>query len=45
MVGGIAEATGGNLKMGLLYAAIFPALLILGLIILIKRVAIKDSNQ
>ena len=37
MVGGIAEAVGGNLKTGLLFASVFPALLVVGLIILIKR--------
>ena len=37
MVGGIAEATGGNLKTGLLYAAIFPTLLIIGITVLIKK--------
>ena len=37
MVGGIAEAVGGNLKTGLLFAAIFPALLVLGLIVLLKK--------
>ncbi|MBP3437381.1 MAG: MFS transporter [Clostridia bacterium] len=38
MVGGIADAAGGNLKMGLLFATAFPALMIVGLIILIKKV-------
>jgi MFS family permease len=37
MVGGIADAAGGNLKTGLLFAAAFPAILILGLVLLIKR--------
>ena len=37
MVGGIAEAVGGNLKIGLLFAAIFPAIMIIGLIILVKK--------
>ena len=37
MVGGIAEATGGSLKTGLLYAAIFPTLLIIGITVLIKK--------
>ncbi len=36
MVGGIADAAGGNLKTGLLFAAIFPTVMILGLILLIK---------
>ena len=38
MVGGIADAAGGNLKMGLLFATAFPALMIVGLIILMKKV-------
>lgn len=37
MVGGIAEAVGGNLKIGLLFASIFPAIMIIGLIILVKK--------
>ena len=37
MVGAIADAVGGNLKIGLLFAAIFPALLTLGIILLIKK--------
>jgi MFS family permease len=37
MVGGIAEAVGGNLKTGLLFAIIFPIVMILGLILLIKK--------
>ncbi len=36
MVGGIAEATGGNLKTGLLVATIFPTIMILGLLVLVK---------
>ena len=39
IVGTIADAAGGDLKTGLLFAAIFPAILILGLIILIKRLS------
>ena len=38
MVGGIADAVGGNLKTGLLFATVFPAIMILGLFILVKRV-------
>ncbi len=34
MVGSISEAAGGNLKSGLLVAALFPAILVIGLIIL-----------
>ena len=37
MVGGIAEAVGGNLKIGLLFASIFPIILVFGLILLIKK--------
>lgn len=37
MVGGIADAVGGNLKTGLLFATLFPALMILGLILLLKK--------
>ncbi len=37
MVGGIAEAVGGDLKIGLLFAAAFPAALILGLSLLLKK--------
>ncbi len=37
MVGGIADAAGGNLKTGLLFAAVFPAVMILGLALLIKN--------
>lgn len=37
MVGKIADAAGGDLKTGLLVAAIFPAILILGLAVLIKK--------
>ncbi len=37
MVGGIADAVGGNLKTGLLFAIVFPTIMILGLILLVKR--------
>ena len=36
-VGGIADAVGGNLKTGLLFAALFPAIMIFGLIMLLKN--------
>jgi len=36
MVGGIADAVGGNLKTGLLFATLFPIVMILGLLLLIK---------
>ncbi len=38
MVGRIADAVGGNLKTGLLVATVFPTIMILGLIILIKNI-------
>lgn len=37
MVGGIADAVGGNLKTGLIFAAAFPIVMIIGLIILVKK--------
>ena len=37
MVGTIADAVGGDLKTGLLFATVFPAILIFGLILLIKK--------
>ncbi len=37
MVGGIADAVGGNLKTGLLFATLFPILMILGLMLLVKK--------
>ena len=37
MVGGISNAFGGNLKMGLLVATAFPLLLIIGLIVLCRK--------
>lgn len=37
MVGGLSEMVGGNLKTGLLAAAIFPLILVLGLLILNRR--------
>ena len=37
MVGGIADAVGGNLKTGLLFATLFPSGMIIGLILLIKK--------
>jgi len=36
MVGGIADAVGGDLKTGLLFAALFPAMMVVGLIVLVK---------
>ena len=37
MVGAIAVAVGSNLKTGLLFATIFPIIMILGLTVLIKK--------
>lgn len=37
MVGGIADAVGGDLKKGLLFATLFPMVMILGLILLVKK--------
>lgn len=37
MVGAIAVAVGGNLKTGLLFATIFPIIMIIGLTVLIKK--------
>ena len=36
MVGGIADAVGGNLKTGLLFATVFPIVMLLGLVLLVK---------
>ena len=43
MVGGIADAVGGNLKTGLLFATLFPAIMILGLILLLKRFGEREQ--
>lgn len=37
MVGGIADTAGGDLKTGLLFATLFPIVMIIGLILLIKK--------
>ncbi len=44
MVGSLSEKAGGNLKTGLLAAAIFPVVLVFGLLILKKRVG-KAANR
>jgi MFS-type transporter involved in bile tolerance (Atg22 family) len=36
MVGSLSEMAGGNLKTGLLVATVFPAILVVGLIVLNK---------
>lgn len=38
MVGSLSELAGGNLKMGLLAATIFPILLVVGLLVLNRRI-------
>ncbi len=44
MVGNLSEMVGGNLKIGLLVATIFPVVLVFGLLILKKKVS-KASNR
>ena len=44
MVGGIADAVGGDLKTGLLFATLFPTVMVFGLILLVKRVG-KRRNR
>ncbi len=44
MVGSFSEMAGGNLKMGLLVATVFPVVLVLGLLILKEKVG-KASNR
>ena len=43
MVGSLAELAGGNLKNGLLVATVFPAVLVLGLLILQRKARQKAS--
>lgn len=45
MVGGIADAVGGNLKTGLIFATVFPIIMVIELIILIKKVDGKDTRS
>lgn len=45
MVGGIAEVYKGNLKTGLLFATIFPIVMIFGLIILLKKDSKKKDSE
>lgn len=45
MVGAIADAVGGNLKTGLLFATIFPIVLILGLILLVCKSKKSKTNK
>ncbi|MBP3333227.1 MAG: MFS transporter [Clostridia bacterium] len=44
MVGGIADALGGNLKTGLLFASVFPVIMILGLLLLVKKFGRHTSS-
>ena len=44
MVGGIADSAGGNLKTGLLVATVFPLCMIIGLIILIKKMEARRKE-
>ena len=41
LVGSLAELSGGNLKNGLLVAAVFPVVLVIGLILLGRNVKKK----
>lgn len=43
-VGSIAERAGGNLKTGLVFAALFPTLLIFGLLVLVKGFGRPSQN-
>ena len=42
MVGGLSEMAGGNLKTGLFVAAIFPLILVVGLLMLRKLVGNRE---
>lgn len=44
MVGGIAEAVGGNLKTGLLFATVFPTVLVFGLVLLLKKIGKRNQR-
>ena len=44
MVGGIADAVGGNLKTGLLFATLFPSIMIVGLILLLKKFGKQEHS-
>lgn len=45
VVGAVADAVGGDLKIGLLTATAFPAILIIGLIILVKKFGKSASKE
>ena len=44
MVGRFSEMAGGNLKIGLLTATVFPIILTIGLMLLIRRVKLKKER-
>ena len=44
MVGGIADAVGGNLKTGLLFATLFPAIMIVVLLLLLKKFGKREHS-
>lgn len=44
MVGSLAEMAGGDLKAGLLIAAVFPVMLVMGLLVLKKQVRISAKR-
>ena len=44
MVGGIADAVGGNLKTGLLFATLFPFIMIVGLVLLLKKFGKQEHS-
>ena len=44
MVGSIADAIGGNLKTGLLFATLFPSIMIVGLILLLKKFGKQEHS-
>ena len=45
MVGSISERAGGNLKTGLLAATLFPIVLVVGLLILKKKVSTAANRE
>ena len=47
MVGGLSEMAGGNLKIGLLVATLFPIILAVGLVILrsVKKYQVRDERD
>ena len=45
MVGSLSEMAGGNLKIGLLAATLFPIVLVLGLLILNKKAGRATNRE